>query len=53
MTLVKKDREEKIIVDYETDFVHHSYLIIFEIYKLPLQSKKLRRKTQVVIVYNM
>ena len=52
MTAVRKDLGYKIMIYYKTNLIHHLYFMLLEICKLHPQSKKSRRKTRVVNVYN-
>lgn len=52
MIVVKKDLGNKIMVNHKTNLIYHSYFILLEIRKLDSQSKKSRRKTDVVNIYN-
>lgn len=52
MTAVRKDLGDKIMTDHRTDLIYHPYFMLLEIRELDSQSKKPRRKTQVVNVYN-
>lgn len=51
MTAVEKDLGDKIMVDHKTDLIYHLYFLLLKIRELD-QSKKPRRKTRVVNVYN-
>lgn len=52
MTAVRKDLLDKIIVKYKTDLVNHHYFILVEIQDLDQQLKRLKKKTQVLNIYN-
>lgn len=52
ITAVRKDLRNKIMVDHRIDLIHYSNFILLKICKLNLQSKKLKRKMQVVNIYD-
>lgn len=52
MTAVRKDLVYKIVIDHRTDLVNHPYFMLLEIRELNPRSKRLRRKTWVVNVYD-
>lgn len=52
MIVVNKNLIDESMVDYRTDIIYYPYFLLFKIRKLDLWSKKLRRKTQVVNIYN-
>lgn len=51
MRAVRKDLEDKIIVDQRANLIHQPHFMLFEIHKLDLCPKRLGHKTQVVNVY--
>lgn len=52
LTVVRKAILNKVIIDNQTDLVHHLYCSILDMKKLPLLSRKVLRKTRVVNLYN-
>lgn len=52
MTVVRKDLINKIVVNHRTNFINHLYSILLEIQELNPQSKKYKKKTQIVNIYN-
>lgn len=52
MTVVRNNFGNRIIIDHRTNLIYYLYFMLLKIYKLDPQSKKLRRKTQVVNIYN-
>ena len=52
MTAVKRTLVNKIVVDHRTDFINHPYFMLLEIQEIDPRSKRLRKKTCVVNIYN-
>lgn len=49
---VRKELINKIVVDHRTNLVNHLYFMLLEIWELDLRSKRPKRKTQVVNIYD-
>lgn len=49
---IQKELTNKIVIKHKTDFFNHPYIMILEIRKLDLRSKKPEKKTQTVNVYD-
>ena len=52
MTAVRKDMVDKIVVDHIADLIDHPYFMLLEIRELDLHSKRPRRKTRVINIYD-
>ena len=52
MTAVRKKLVDKIMIDHRMDLVNHLYFMLLEIRELDPQSKRPRRKTQIVNIYD-
>ncbi len=52
VTAIRKDLTDKLVVENRTDLVNHPNFILLEIWELDQQSKKPRRKTRALNVYD-
>lgn len=52
MIVIKKDLNDKVVIDYKTDLINYLYIILLKVCKIDSWSKKTRRKTWVINVYD-
>ncbi len=52
MTAIRKELTDKIVIEHRTDLINHPYVMLLAIRKLDPRSKKPRRKTRAVNVYD-
>ena len=52
VTAIRKDLMDKLVIENRTDLVNHPYFILLEIWELDQLSKKPRRKTRALNVYD-
>ncbi len=52
MTVIRRNLQNKIMVEHKTDLLNHPYFILPKIQELDWQSKRLEKKIQILNIYN-